>query len=186
MTDRFQTFTRAMMDLLGDDRGAAQIEQAGAALLRELVSEDDWLEPAFARPDPDRYQQFLLYCDPQNRFSVVSFVWAAGQSTPIHDHTVWGLIGVLRGGEVSQRFAFQPDGSLRRDGSAVTLRPGEIDVLSPAAGDIHKVSNLYSDRTSISIHVYGADIGRVSRSVFDMNGARKTFTSGYANPTASR
>jgi predicted metal-dependent enzyme (double-stranded beta helix superfamily) len=37
------------------------------------------------------------------------------------------------------------------------------------------------DRPSISIHVYGADIGAVHRSVFTVDGIAKPFVSGYAN-----
>jgi predicted metal-dependent enzyme (double-stranded beta helix superfamily) len=46
----------------------------GRDLLRELASEDDWLPNEFAMPDPDTYQQFLLFCDPPERFFLVSFV----------------------------------------------------------------------------------------------------------------
>ena len=46
-----------------------------SGLLGELVAHDDWLPPEFAKPHPDRYQQYLLHCDPLERFSVVSFVW---------------------------------------------------------------------------------------------------------------
>ena len=80
-------------------------------LLEELVANDDWLPDEFATPDPDRYQQFLLYCDPRKRFSVVSFVWGPGQSTPVHDHTVWGLIGMLRGSENSTSYELAPNGT---------------------------------------------------------------------------
>jgi predicted metal-dependent enzyme (double-stranded beta helix superfamily) len=44
------------------------------------------------------------------------------------------------------------------------------------------VENNLSDQTSISIHVYGGNIGRIQRSVFDqVTGAEKSFISGYAN-----
>src|SRR4051794_8765541 len=42
--------------------------------------------------------------DPFERFSVVSFVWGPGQKTPIHDHSVWGLVGVMRGAERARAF----------------------------------------------------------------------------------
>ncbi|MGQ0544307.1 MAG: hypothetical protein ACT4P3_03120 [Betaproteobacteria bacterium] len=71
----------------------------GAALLVALVRNDDWLPEEFARPSPESYRQYLLHCDPLESFSVVSFVWMPGQKTPIHDHTVWGLVGVMRGQE---------------------------------------------------------------------------------------
>ena len=88
----------------------------GGKLLAQLVSHDDWLPDEFAQPNPERYQQFLLYADPDDRFSVVSFVWGPGQATPIHDHTVWGLVGVLRGaveplGFVCHPLRFEEDGT---------------------------------------------------------------------------
>jgi len=59
-------------------------------------------------------------------------------------------------------------------------RTGAIDAISPTIGDIHRVSNAFDDRVTISIHVYGADIGKVRRSTYDQDGSRKTFVSGYA------
>jgi predicted metal-dependent enzyme (double-stranded beta helix superfamily) len=48
--------------------------------------------------------------------------------------------------------------------------------------DIHVVENDLSDQTSISIHVYGGNIGRIQRAVFDpITGVEKRFISGYAN-----
>ena len=46
----------------------------GATLLSALVAHDDWLPAEYAKPDPLRYQQYLLHCDSRERFSVVSFV----------------------------------------------------------------------------------------------------------------
>src|SRR6266851_90507 len=82
----------------------------GKPLLAELVRSDHWLPAAFAQPHPEYYQQYLLHCDSRERFSVVSFVWGPGQATPIHDHTVWGIIGMLRGAELSQRYRQTVDG----------------------------------------------------------------------------
>jgi len=85
--------------------------ELGTALLRELIADDRWLASEFAQPHPEYYQQYLLYADPLSRFSVVSFVWGPGQKTPIHDHRVWGLIGMLRGAESSQTFVIESDGT---------------------------------------------------------------------------
>ncbi len=148
-------------------------------LLGELVKQDDWLEEKYTRPDANGYRQYCLYVCPKNRFSVVSFVWGPGQRTPVHDHTVWGVIGMLRGAEVSERYGVQEDGSFKPEGKE-TLFPGMVDCVSPRIGDIHQVSNFYEDQVSISIHVYGADIGKVSRHVYDLKtGQTKTFVSGY-------
>lgn len=150
-------------------------------LLAELVSRDDWLPDELAQPHPQFYRQFLLHADPLNRFSVVSFVWGPGQHTPVHDHTVWGLIGMLRGEEVAQPYGPGPDGRMVPMGEAVSLRPGQVEAVSPTIGDIHQVRNAFADRTSISIHVYGANIGAVQRGVYPPEGGRKPFVSGYSN-----
>lgn len=154
----------------------------GGALLADLVADDGWLPDAYALPDPARYQQYLLHCDSAERFSVVSFVWGPGQATPIHDHRVWGLVGMLRGAEVSERFARAADGSFGVIG-ADRLEPGAVEAVSPTVGDVHRVSNAFSDRVSISIHVYGANIGAVERATYDAAGQPKRFISGYANAT---
>jgi rhodanese-related sulfurtransferase/predicted metal-dependent enzyme (double-stranded beta helix superfamily) len=148
------------------------------------VQQDDWLPEEFAQVHPDRYQQFLLYADPQDRFSVVSFVWGPGQSTPIHDHTVWGLIGMLRGEELTQPFAQDAEGRWVAQGEKLHLRPGHVEAVSPTIGDVHRVWNALPDQASISIHVYGANIGKVRRHVFHEDGTVKEFISGYSNAAA--
>lgn len=80
---------------------AALLREA-TPLLHRLVGRDDWLPPELAEPHPQHYRQYLLHADPLERFGVVSFVWGPGQATPVHDHTVWGLIVMLRGAEASQ------------------------------------------------------------------------------------
>lgn len=150
-------------------------------LLQTLVSRDDWLPPDLGQPHPQFYRQYLLHADALERFSVVSFVWGPGQHTPVHDHTVWGLIGMLRGEEESQAYVLDARGRAVPDGPPVVLRPGQVEAVSPRIGDIHRVRNRFNDRTSISIHVYGANIGAVHRSVFPDDGGRKPFVSGYSN-----
>lgn len=180
---RFERFVHEFTRLV-DEHGSDEPHMlaAGRPLLAELVARDDWLPEEFARPDPQYYQQYLLHADPQDRFSVVSFVWGPGQKTPVHNHTVWALIGMLRGSEQGERFELGGPGEPMRALGTEVLHPGEIDQVSPTIGDIHRVSNVYADRVSISIHVYGGNIGRITRSVFDANtGATKTFISGYSN-----
>jgi predicted metal-dependent enzyme (double-stranded beta helix superfamily) len=175
----FVTDFGALLDRRDDE---ATILAEGGILLAELVADDDWLPDAYAVPDPARYRQYLLHCDSRERFSVVSFVWGPGQATPIHDHRVWGLVGVLRGAEISEQFARSANGALRRLGED-RLEAGQVDPVSPRLGDIHRVSNAHADRVSISIHVYGANIGAVERATYDAVGTAKRFISGYANDT---
>jgi len=174
-------FVTAFARLLDSQPDEPRILDEGGALLARLVSRDDWLPAAYAIPHPEHYQQFLLHCDSAERFSVVSFVWGPGQRTPVHDHTVWGLIGMLRGDEASQPFALDSSGRPLPTGEATRLAPGHVEAVSPRIGDTHQVRNLHADRVSVSIHVYGANIGAVRRSVYADDGTRKPFISGYTN-----
>jgi predicted metal-dependent enzyme (double-stranded beta helix superfamily) len=176
----FPAFLAEFEALISRSPAEQEIVSEGGRLLAGLVRRDHWLPPAFAQPGPDRYRQYALYRDPAARFSVVSFVWGPGQETPIHDHTVWGLIGMLRGAEYSQGYRFAGPSRLVPAGLPVRLEPGQVEAVSPALGDIHRVRNAYDDRVSISIHVYGADIGTVARSVYSEEGSRLRFVSGYS------
>ena len=176
-----RSFVTEFSHLLARRPHEATLLEAGAGLLARLVERDDWLPDAFATPHPEHYQQFLLHCDAAQRFSIVTFVWGPGQRTPIHDHRVWGLVGVLRGAEIVQPYARATDGSLRPASSPLRLEAGAVDVFGPDIGDIHSVANAHADRVSISIHVYGANIGAVERATYDEAGRGKRFVSGYAN-----
>ncbi|RII77070.1 cysteine dioxygenase family protein [Pseudomonas monteilii] len=179
--ERLRHFIDSLAELLEQQPDEATLLDRGQGLLASLVAQDDWLPDDLALPDPQRYQQYLLHCDSRQRFSVVSFVWGPGQRTPIHDHRVWGLIGMLRGAEYAQDFTRDARGALQPSGAPVRLAPGQVEAVSPRIGDIHQVSNAFSDQVSISIHVYGGNIGAVKRAVYAEDGSEKAFISGYSN-----
>lgn len=179
--DRLSRFVKDFSALLDGQPAEADTLVHGGRLLAELIRHDDWLPAEHAQPSPQRYQQYLLHVDAKERFSVVSFVWGPGQATPIHDHTVWGLVGLLRGAEQSQAYVRSAKGQWEPKGTPHTLAPGQVEAVSPTIGDVHRVSNALAGQTSISIHVYGADIGKVQRSVYLEDGTRKPFVSGYSN-----
>ncbi len=185
MTDLrpLRDFVRAATDVVARPLAEAELLPLLRGHLATLVARDDWLPDDLAEPHPQFYRQYLLHCDPLERFSVVSFVWGPGQQTPVHDHTVWCLIGMLRGQEVSQPFGPDAGGAMVPQGTATVLQPGQVEAVSPTLGDIHQVSNAVADQVSISIHVYGANIGAVHRWVYAADGTRKPFVSGYSNTT---
>ena len=174
---RLRSFIRDMTRLAdrhGEDE--PRMLDEGEKLLRGLIAQDDWLPEEVARPSAESYRQYLLHCDPMERFCVVSFVWMPGQRTPVHDHTVWGLVGVMRGEETCEEYShgIKPTGRH-------PVRRGQVDRVSPRIGDIHVVANEGSE-VAVSIHVYGANIGAVRRHTYDpASGARRDFVSGYAN-----
>src|SRR5581483_10902895 len=71
---RLREFVGAMTRLVEHEGNAEGAAMAPArALLEELVMHDDWLPEPFAASDPQRYRQYLLYGDPLDRFTLVSF-----------------------------------------------------------------------------------------------------------------
>ena len=185
-TDRLLNTVASLTRLMegrapGDDAVLGQARD----LMSSLVEQDDWLPDAFAQPHPEFYRQYLLYGDPLDRFSLVSFVWGPGQKTPIHDHTVWGVIAMLRGAELERHYHRTNEGMVAV-GPESRLESGEVACVSPTIGDVHQVSNAYADRVSISIHLYGGNIGRIRRAVYDrQSGEPKAFVSGYSNAVAA-
>ena len=178
--ERLKTFTAAFTEIIDKNPDEKDILQQGRVLLHDLIAKDDWLPEEYAQPHPKFYQQYLLYVDPSSRFSVVSFVWGPGQVTPIHNHTIWGLVGVLRGAEYAEPYE-KINNQYVQVGQTIKMEAGDIEAVSPAIGDLHKVRNAFDDKVTISIHVYGADIGKVQRSVFLEDGTEKPFISGYSN-----
>ena len=175
-------FVRAMTELVSAGDAEAVLLARGHTLLEELIRDDGWLPPEYAAARPDRYAQYLLHCDPLERFSMVSFVWGPGQQTPVHNHTVWGLVGVLRGAEQNAEYELR-EGVPTDLGTRHLMNRGEVDAVSPTLGDWHRVTNA-SDGVSISVHVYGGNVGALHRSRLDEETGRFVdFVSGYDNAT---
>ena len=174
------------LDRLVDGGQPDFLYRAAAAMKRFLLADGGWLPAAYRRAHPMHYQQYLLYRDPLARFSIVSFVWGPGQRSPIHDHQVWGLVGTLEGEEMSQAYAppMYPNDLPKEQGPERRMVAGDVEVMSPALGDIHRVRNASDHETAVSIHAYGADIGTVSRWLYPPDrpaASRKPFFSGYSN-----
>jgi predicted metal-dependent enzyme (double-stranded beta helix superfamily) len=100
----------------------------------------------------------------------------------VHDHTVWGLVGVLRGQERCDEFDLQ-GGQPVANGRSHVMTARQIEAVSPTLGDWHRVSNARSDGPSVSIHVYGGNIGAVRRHRLDDQGRVIDFVSGYSAAT---
>ena len=134
--------------------------------LAGLVEESTWL-PAWARVgDPDHYHQHILHVAPDGGFSVVALVWRPDQCTPIHDHVAWCVVGILEGEETQAHYRLWESDRGRYlvvEGSE-RASPGQCSAIVPPNEDIHKVTNSGTG-TTISIHVYGADIGKLGTSI---------------------
>ena len=178
MDTSFQSFINSVEPVIRRLTEPAEIVLAIEPHLKTLVLQRDWLEARYRRAIPEKaYAQYLLYRPEDHAFSVVSFVWNPGQGSPIHDHCTWGVIGQYEGVEEEGRFRLGESGleSL----AVVAAQPGDVSHVYPPQRDIHQILNRTSTPT-ISIHIYGGDIGTQQRHVFDpQTGEARPFVSGY-------
>lgn len=135
-------------------------------------------------PREDRFAMNLIHRPKDERFSVIGAVWKPGQTTPIHDHLTWALVGVYSGEEREAIFRRLDNGSdpvhaRLEKASERTNRRGHVTVLGSAG--IHRVDNM-GNEPALSIHVYGRDIGPAERHSYDpVTGEISRFVSGYCN-----
>jgi predicted metal-dependent enzyme (double-stranded beta helix superfamily) len=149
-------------------------------LLEFLISERNWLPEQFCRENPECIQEYLLFCDPLQRFSVVCSVLAPGQKSPIQDYPVWGIISVIRGVGMRRIYSYVDYHLVPRG----TERVGEgtVILVKPDSADIHEISNAQANAPYVSVGIFGGNIGTLSRHRFDAATRQPNeFTSGYAN-----
>ncbi|MBB5074623.1 cysteine dioxygenase family protein [Nonomuraea sp. NPDC050394] len=146
-------------DIVAKDLSPRDTAFAVADFLRLNLPGLDVLTDEERAGDPETYRSFPLHT--QEEFSVVAVVWRPGQQTRIHDHVSWCTFGILSGVEYETLYRDMGD-HLVEIGRAAN-QPGEVSGFAPP-GDIHKVENT-SDEIGVSLHVYGADVGRLGSSV---------------------
>jgi predicted metal-dependent enzyme (double-stranded beta helix superfamily) len=142
--------------------GRTRVDAVGHALAPHL-GDPRLLAPAHCVGDPDHYRQHVLYVADDGAFSLVALVWRPGQTTVVHDHLSWCVVGVHTGEEHETRYRLVEGGrALAVDGTDVA-GPGTVTGLLPP-GDVHRVTNTAST-TAISLHVYGTDVTRRGTSI---------------------
>jgi predicted metal-dependent enzyme (double-stranded beta helix superfamily) len=130
--------------------------------MRLLISGGFSLTPEAQAPHPDHYARHLLHEDPQKRFVVVSLVWSPGQGTPIHDHTTWGVAGILKNELHIINYDRLDDGAKPgyaelREASQINAPQGTVLYVLPPNDEIHVLHNPTEELT-LSLHVYGKTI----------------------------
>lgn len=155
-------------------------EEVAKRLRASLQTGLDIPEPA-TRPDPERYVMYPLHVAADGTFSIASAVWNVGQSTPIHDHGTWGVVGIYSGAEAEERFAPPvAEGEPPVPLDTATWQPGAVTVCCTTDQDLHRVSCATAE-PCVGIHVYGADIGTLPRKYYDEStGEVGSFVSSWA------
>lgn len=166
-----------------DSKSESEVLRQLKPRLEALLAKPALPEEAFT-PRGDRFAMNLIYMPKDEAFSVVGGVWKPGQTTPIHDHLTWALVGVYKGEEREALFRRLDDRSNPKLAklelaSENVNRKGHVTVLGSAG--IHRVDNIFT-APAWSIHVYGRDIGTTERHSYDpVTGEVGRFVSGYCN-----
>lgn len=168
LPELFNDFVDGIRNVVDDAHSEAQTTEAVAGLLSGLLDEESFALPdAYTTPHADHYVMYPLHVDPAGRFSVASAVWNVGQSTPVHGHETWGVVGIYAGGENELRYAKPTRPNVPLEPLEPHLwNPGQVTVCCTVDDDIHQVA-CYGSTPCVGIHVYGADIGTLSRRSYD-------------------
>jgi predicted metal-dependent enzyme (double-stranded beta helix superfamily) len=152
--DNLVTAVRRVIAVRADWTRTAQLV---ADQLRAHLPGPDILTPDQRHGDPERPAGHVLHAEPDGTFSVLGLVWRPGQTTRIHDHITWCVVGVLQGIEHEDLY----DEGLDAIGTRQN-HPGDVSGFAPP-GDIHRIRNTGTS-TAISLHIYGTDITRIGSS----------------------
>ncbi len=191
MSSEFVLDTAVVREFVADVRAAIASSDSPAAACEsirphfaELLADPDWLPDEFAEAVPDSGMgggigQWLLYRSEDGSLALFSLVVPSRSATPVHDHLAWGLVGLYRGEQDEEIYAYEGDELRLVERRA--LVPGDFYELLPPRDDIHRVQTT-SEATSVSIHLLTNDTGCVWRHAYDPEtGDVRPFRSGYAN-----
>jgi len=176
-------FIRDLEDIVTAEHDQARIVAGVEPLVQRLVGSDDlsWLKPEYRQLPQGKtgvasgYGQYCLYRR-GTALSVIVFCWGPRQGTPIHDHLSWGVLGFIDGMEKETRYKRVDDGTnaeyaqLEEVGVHYTEKGRTSHLVTPSR-DVHKVENP-GDTPSVSIHVYGCDMGRQQRRGYDLQSGK--------------
>lgn len=178
-------FIHDMTALVASGPEQAALYDRGSSYLERLAANPGAIPEEFRRPlgrgSRPSHGSYVLHRGPG--LLVTTVVWGPGERVGPHDHHTWGMIGVLGNGIQEARFR-RVDGHeqegyarLERD-RTVNIRPGEVSLLVPEIDDIHALENL-SDRPTVEVHVYGADLVGLERCRYNLDtGQVRRFASG--------
>ncbi|MEV4313741.1 hypothetical protein [Actinocrispum sp. NPDC049592] len=178
-----QAFIDDVDVVVGSTDDEHEITKRVGELLSALLAGGYRLPPEFTRPSAGHHVNYPLYIAPGDAWCVAAVVWDIGQRTPVHGHETWGVVGIYSGAEREFRYLkpADPGTPLTPAGEHVWER-GQVTVCCTTDDDVHAVAAV-GDEPTVGIHIYGANIGTIERSMYDpATGAVRRFVSGWNTP----
>jgi len=180
---RFIWDVQSMVELAESER---EILLIGKDLMARLIADEDWLPAVFAAACPAEGRQFLIYRDGLERFAIVSTILWGGVALSIAKPALWELTGVLAGANSRQSLDSVPEEGVQANATrgAALLQAGALAAYGSRSGDHVQLSNSLPDQVSLTLHVYGGEIGKLTCRPFAPDG-RLLEPLAYANAEAA-
>ncbi|MFG1941353.1 hypothetical protein [Nonomuraea sp. NPDC048826] len=183
--DTLDAFIEDVASLVRSVDDQYEITKLVADRLSGLLADGYRLPQEVTRPSAEHHVTYPLYIAPDDSWSLASVVWNVGQRTPVHGHETWGVVGIYAGAERELRYLkpaeSEPAGPLTPAGEQVWER-GQVTVCCTTDDDVHAVAAV-GDEPTVGIHVYGGNIGVISRQLYDpATGEVRWFVSGWDSP----
>lgn len=172
-------------EIITKDKPEEVVTKEVAERTKELLKHDNILLKELMQPNPDKYVMYPVYIADDERFSIAAAVWDVGQSTPIHDHGTWGVIGIVQGVEHEIQYVPSGDGKKIERKGDILLKEREVTICCTSDQDLHEVS-CASSIPCVGLHIYGGNIGKIKRRTYDKEtGETKYFVSEWSIPSKS-
>lgn len=134
-----------------------------AELIKLIRARRLQLPDTYRQTRPEGYARRLLYRSEPFGYTAVVMTWAAGQRTPLHDHSgIWCVEGVVEGTMEVTRFDLvdESGGTFRfAEKGCVKASVGSAGCLIPPF-EYHVLANALANEPSITLHVYGGEMDR--------------------------
>lgn len=153
---------RRLDQAVGAPDDAARCQNVKRVLEDVVASGEQFLDPPYLKPAPEKYARRLLHRAPGNKYTVIAMVWDRGQGTPLHDHAgTWCVECVYRGKIRVTSFSVHggdPEKGIVqfKKETTITAGVGEAGALIPPF-EYHMIENAF-DVPAVTIHVYGGEM----------------------------
>ena len=161
-TSKVDELIRRLDEAVAARDDAERCRNVKKVLVDVVQSGEQFVEPQYLVPAPDRYARRLMHRDAQNRYTVLAMVWDRGQGTPLHDHAgTWCVECVYRGRIRVTSYSVR-GGDPERDvvqfarENVIMAGVGEAGALIPPF-EYHVLENA-DESPSITLHVYGGEM----------------------------
>jgi len=174
MSDEIPSNLGPFVDELNALQLEARTSDEAISLVKPIVERwthnPDWLDPSYRKALTDE-DDHVIYIGPDGHLMILIVTWKANQTSVIHDHNTWAVIGVIQGVEKNQLWqrvddCSNPNTAELIPGRTVTLHPHDVIAMEPDA--IHCVSSCDpSGIDAVSFHIYGRDLRNTGRHKYD-------------------